>query len=188
MTENVWHTDRMLILIFSGVFFALDVCGTSFVKNDLVYIENDIVELPSAKKQLTLILTVVDDEAKVNVKTNLTFWDDFVYDDKGHKAMLEKLSKCSQFIDVALCNDRQERDSCSCRCHFFHDKPDESEHIWLWVPGNCILAQEFVSRSSRRDSFDEYCFARYRKFTRPAEIDWLGDKQAGDICECTRLP
>ena len=69
MTENVWHTDRMLILIFSGVFFALDVCGTSFVKNDLVYIENDIVELPSAKKQLTLILTVVDDEAKVIAST-----------------------------------------------------------------------------------------------------------------------
>lgn len=102
MTWTVRHMVRMLILVFSGVFFAIDVCGTSFVKNDLVYIENDIVELPSAKKQLTLILTVVDDEAKVNVKTNLTFWDDFVYDDKGHKTMLEKLSKCRQVNSLTL--------------------------------------------------------------------------------------
>ena len=74
----------------------------SFAKNDLYYIENDAEELPPDKKHLLLILNVVDDVTKVNVKTNLMFWDDFVYDDKGHKAMLEKLSKCRQVNSLTL--------------------------------------------------------------------------------------
>ncbi len=102
MTWTVRHMVRMLISVFSGVFFAIDIYGTSIAKNDLAYIENDIIELPSAKKQLTLILTVVDDEAKVNVKTNLTFWDDFVYDDKEHEVLLEKLSNYKQVSDLTL--------------------------------------------------------------------------------------
>ena len=91
-----------LVLAFCGVMSALDLFGMSFAKNDLYYIENDAEELPPDKKHLLLILNVVDDVTKVNVKTNLMFWDDFVYDDKGHKAMLEKLSKCRQVNSLTL--------------------------------------------------------------------------------------
>ncbi len=102
MTEMTRHMVRMLLLAFCGMMSVLDVFGASFAKNDLCYIENDAEELPPGKKHLLLILNVVDDVAKVNVKTNLTFWDDFVCDDKGHKAMLEKLSKCRQVNSLTL--------------------------------------------------------------------------------------
>jgi len=87
---------RALMFFLCSAFFIWDAFGTSLSENDLAYIENDVVELPPGKEHLLLILKVVDDETKVNVKTNLTFWDDFVYDDKGHVAMFEKLSRCKQ--------------------------------------------------------------------------------------------
>ena len=102
VSRQTYHKALLLILVFCGVISVLDAFGTSLEKNDLYYIENDAVALPSDKKHLFLILNVVDDVTKVNVKTNLMFWDDFVYDDKGHKAMLEKLSKCRQVNSLTL--------------------------------------------------------------------------------------